>query len=364
MYGNGQKVWALLLATLVLCAPISSVQTTSLTPPSVVILMCWDGVKQDHLYSLLSQGYLPNAAILADEGGLMNLSVGGHVTETTPGHVEMLTGYPPNVTGAYSNLEYSVIPVNLTVFERLEGWFGPGNITTVMLTGKPLIIEYIADTSQLEVIDWTMNASHPFYNARPSIDCLDLNRANASVVGGKALQYLEDLTGGRAFLFIHFREPDHAGHNFGENSAEYDAAIVECDRWLGTLVSALKSAGTYDRATIYVTTDHGFDEGGYGHSYAPEIWLFTNDASINASAVGYQQDIVPTIFAKFGIDPGSFSPTLPGKSLTSMTQPPQSGWVADPALPLLIAVALALAAFAILVRLRKKPRLIAALQDG
>jgi predicted AlkP superfamily pyrophosphatase or phosphodiesterase len=220
---------------------------------------------------------MPNTARLAGEGGLMNLTVDGHATETTPWHVEMLTGYPPNVTGAYSNLEYSVIPANLTIFERLESRFGADNITTVMLTGKPLIIEYITDPSQLEVINWTMNSSHPFYNARSSVDCLDLNLANASVVGGKALQYLEEYKDKRAFMFIHFRDPDQAGHNYGENSADYDAAIVECDQWLGALILALESEGSYNRTIVYVTTYHGFDEGSYGHSYAADIWLFTND---------------------------------------------------------------------------------------
>jgi predicted AlkP superfamily pyrophosphatase or phosphodiesterase len=140
-----------------------------------------------------------------------------------------------------------------------------------------LVIEYITDPSQLEAINWTMNSSHPFYNARSSVDCLDLNLANASVVGGKALQYLEEYKDKRAFMFIHFRDPDQAGHNYGENSADYDAAIVECDQWLGALILALESEGSYNRTIVYVTTYHGFDEGSYGHSYAADIWLFTND---------------------------------------------------------------------------------------
>jgi len=296
---------------------------------------------------------MPNAVRLVSEGGIMNLTVDDHITETTPGHVEMLTGYPPNITGAYSNLQYSIIPSNLTVFERLKGYFGKNEISTVMLTGKPLIIEYITDPSQLEVINWTMNETHPFYTARSSIDSLDLNRANASVVGSKAVAYFGLYKDIKSFMFIHFRDPDNAGHDFGENSEEYDAAIVECDCWLGTMLSTLQSLGTYNRTIIYVMTDHGFNEGEHGHSYAPDIWLITNDPCINSSITGYQSDIAPTIYAKFGIDSASFSPQLPGRSLTSLTIIP-GGCLVEGIAAQVIGVAIAVAATVVTIFLLRK----------
>lgn len=345
---------ALALTAIIVIAPVSPILSSPQISDTSILLICWDGVKRDHLFSLISQGRVPNAARLVSEGGIVNMTVEGHATETTPGHVEMLTGYPSNVTGAYTNLDYSVIPANLTVFERLEARFGAEGIVTVMLTGKPLVVEYITDPSQYEVFNWTMNASHPFYNARSSVDFLDLNRANASVVGAKALDYIEDSKGERSFIFIHFREPDYAGHNSGENSAEYDEAIVECDRWLGTLVAALESLGTYDETVIYVTTDHGFDEGGYGHSYAPDIWLLTNDPDIDTSMAAHQGDLVPTAFAKFGIDPASFSPVLPGKPLTPISQTTGGDQASGLELQLVAVISIAIAAVAVLVLARRR----------
>lgn len=354
MFGSRWLLVAFAVIAMVIATPASPVLSQSQIPHTSILLISWDGVERSHLISLLSQGRMPNAARLIGEGGLVNMTVEGHATETIPGHVEMLTGYPPNLTGAYTNLDYSVVPANLTLFERLKAFFG-GGIVTVICTGKPLAIDYATDPSQYEVINWTMSASHPLYNARSSVDFLDLNRANASVVGAKALGYLETCKGERSFMFIHFREPDYAGHKFGEGSAEYDEAIVECDRWLGSITAALDSLGIYNSTTIYVTTDHGFDEGGYGHSYAPEIWLFTNDAGIDTSMAARQGDLVPTILAKFGIDPASLSPPLPGKPLTPITRTSQSLQAGGltPQLMAVIALAIALGVALTMVSRRK-----------
>ncbi|HUT60151.1 MAG TPA: hypothetical protein VNA25_20080, partial [Phycisphaerae bacterium] len=39
--------------------------------------------------------------------------------------------------------------------------------------------------------------------------------------------------------------------------------------WTGKIIDKLKQLGLYDKTTVYVTADHGFDEDGKGHKYAP-----------------------------------------------------------------------------------------------
>ena len=107
---------------------------------------------------------------------------------------------------------------------------------------------------------------------------------------------------------------DAAGHRFGENSKEYNDALISNDLWTGRIIAKLKELGLYDKTLVYVTADHGFNEGQKGHSYAPYIFLATNDPLVKRA--GMRQDIAPTILDRFGIDLGKLEPPLDGEPLT------------------------------------------------
>lgn len=161
----------------------------------------------------------------------------------------------------------------------------------------------------------------PFYNAKATIDLFQGDeQRNADEVGKLALESLDQYGGRRFFAFIHFSDPDHAGHKYGENSSEYSEAIIAADKWLGSIVEKLKELGVYEDTRIYVTSDHGFDEGKTTHSMAPYVFLATNDAEIKRR--GDQRDIVPTLLTRMGIDISKINPPLPGRLLTE----PERAW--------------------------------------
>jgi len=60
---------------------------------------------------------------------------------------------------------------------------------------------------------------------------------------------------------IHFSEPDHRGHAFGENSYEYADGFKLNDRHSSMIIDRLKTLGLYEKILIYVISDHGFDKG-------------------------------------------------------------------------------------------------------
>ncbi|MFZ4683063.1 MAG: alkaline phosphatase, partial [Terrimicrobiaceae bacterium] len=64
--------------------------------------------------------------------------------------------------------------------------------------------------------------------------------------------------------FIHFADPDTAGHNFGVNSPEKLQALADCDAALRIVRDAIEAAGLLDSSVIIVTADHG------GHDRTPE----------------------------------------------------------------------------------------------
>lgn len=270
------------------------------------ILISWDGALREHIEADLGKGMLPNLARLVERGSLVDIDVVGHQTDTKTGHAQLLTGYDPKTTGVYSNGNYRPIPRGLTVFERLRQSFGRDGITTVMLTGK--------DHNLGSQAAGLILGADPYYWSRSEISIWDGDQNRpAKVVGKKAVQYIEQLAGkGRFFLFVHLPDVDVAGHTYGESSAEYDRALVECDKWLGAMLDALARKGVDDRTLVYVTADHGFDVGTKQHSHASHIILGTNEAGLHG---GQQRDIAPTVLSGLGVDVSKINPALPGKPL-------------------------------------------------
>jgi hypothetical protein len=136
----------------------------------------------------------------------------------------------------------------------------------------------------------------------------------------KALDYLETYKDKRMFFFIHFAEPDHVGHAHGENSEEYNAGIISDDECTGKIIAKLRELDLYDKTAIYVTADHGFDEGETSHRDAPYVFLGTNDPAVMRR--GLREDITPTLLKRFGMDLSRIDPPLDGRPLTEPYTPP------------------------------------------
>jgi arylsulfatase A-like enzyme len=98
-----------------------------------------------------------------------------------------------------------------------------------------------------------------------------------------------------------------------ELQAILNDALISCDAWLGKIGGRLKELGLYDKTRIYVTAEHGFDEGQKSHADAPYVFLATNDRAVIRG--GTRGDITPTILDRFGVDLSRYLPPLDGKSL-------------------------------------------------
>lgn len=279
------------------CLYASASSPEPVTRPGNIVLISWDGVQRDHFYELLRKDALPNVAALSAEGSLVNVTITDHTTDTKAGHSEMLTGYGPEITGVFNNRNYSPIPEGYTIFERAESAFGTGAIVTMMVTGKT---HHVGGEE-----------GEPFYNARFALDVFDSNAASADVIGPKTINYLNYYVGSSFFAFFHFSDPDSSGHVFGENSREYERAIIACDLWLGRIIETLKHGQVYGSTAILVTSDHGFDEGQSSHRNAPYVFAASNR---HLRGNGDQKDIAPTVLSLIGIDPNRFNPPLLGVS--------------------------------------------------
>jgi len=312
-------------------------------PQRNIILIGWDGAQREHVKECLGRGELPNLQQLSSEGSIVAIDV-LRTTDTKSGWAQILTGYEPEVTGVFSNGRYQPIPAGYTVFERLEDFFGAKNIVTGAVIGKA---EHVgADPPERIAVDETSVGykeeikgkmqegtivvedgveyleipGKPYFHTKNKMDFFVNGLGANDAVGSKSLEYIDKHKDKPFFFFFHFADIDHKGHTFGENSKQYNDALISSDKWLGKIVEKLRELGLYDKTLIYVTADHGFDEGMNGHADAPYVFLATNDKGIVRR--GTRADITPTILARFGLDLSELTPPLDGHPLTEDYAPP------------------------------------------
>ena len=280
------------------------------------ILISLDGARRERVYKMLDEGKLPAIKKLKENGSFVELKIEGHQTETGPGHAEMLTGLPKEVSNVYTNPKFDAIPEGATIGERLETALGRDNIVTVMVMGKMVYMgaRSPAEFTEKEKGEWWGTFTQPYINAKKNIDVWEGDEGKPTdVVAPLGVKYIKKYKDKRFFMFLHFKDTDVEGHSFGENSAAYEAAMIIEDAWVGRIIETLKELKLYDKTLVYVTADHGFDKGERSHKDAPDIFLVTNDKTVKKN--GTQADIVPTILTQFNVDISKLEPKLIGKPL-------------------------------------------------
>jgi predicted AlkP superfamily pyrophosphatase or phosphodiesterase len=314
--------------------------------PQGIMVIGWDGAERNNVKRLLAADQLPNLAALVKDGGLVDIDIVTGATETAPGFAQILTGYTPDKTGVRTDKIYRPIPRGYTIFERLKNFFGPENIQTAAIIAKtsyylsadkPFKIPYDAwreiqienkriddnkpgpdELQGGQIIEedgakFVKMPGGPYLNAKDNIDLFANGLIVNEKVGAAAIDQLEKCKGKRFFIFVQFIQPDKNGHKFGESSREYSDGIKLDDLWTGKIIDKLKELKLYDQTLVYVTADHGFDIGKKSHSYAPYIFLSTNDKKVNRN--GTREDIAPTVLKRFGLDLSKIEPRLDGISL-------------------------------------------------
>lgn len=265
------------------------------TPPpnafSHVILLSWDGTQYNHLVSLYNSGNLTNLKQIVNENRLPILKalITDHYTETNYGHPSLLSGMGQGTVQG--------CPDNITIWENLEAW------NSSWVTGSTAGKAKFTDT----IFPYAHDDADYWYAADTT----------ANTVTNQALSFIHNYSQSSFFLFVHYREPDYAGHNYGENSPQYDNALIECDNQLGRILSALETEEISDSTAILVSTDHGFQEGGTGHSGNAwgnpisdpnlyTVWIVSNRGTVNLTEASNcywdQNDVTPTIYSLIGFN--------------------------------------------------------------
>jgi len=321
--------------------------------PRNVILIGWDGAQREHVDQCLGRNELPNLKRLIDQGKYIKIDVEG-TTDTKAGWTQILTGYGPEVTGVYSNSKYQPVPKGLSVFERLEKQFGTEDFVTVAVIGKDRHCGEIDPPQKIRLdaeekpqdnagndnkkgaknknqqpgagkkpagtiveengVKYRVIPGSPYYGMHTALEVWEFGLIQDEKVGARAMELLEKYKDKPFFFFVHFAQVDAAGHTNGENSKEYNDALISNDLWTGKIMDKVKDMGLADKTQFYMTADHGFNEDAKGHPSAPYVFLATNNKAVSRD--GRRQDITPTILEAFGVDVAALQPPLKGISLT------------------------------------------------
>ena len=227
-----------------------------------------------------TNGDFPNFKRLIDEGATtFNARTDFAYTNTLPNHTSMLTGRPvlmpagqPNTThhGYIVNTDptptatlHNSGNVNLAYIASVFDIVHDNGLTTALYTSK----------SKFVIFEQSYNATNGAADLDPpdnGTDKIDkyLYLTTGSPLNASNLQAacIADLAVAPAnYSFVHYRDPDAAGHSYSWGSPAYRAAVVRVDGYLGELLQTIEnSAVLKDHTVLVLSSDHGGIN--FGHS--------------------------------------------------------------------------------------------------
>jgi predicted AlkP superfamily pyrophosphatase or phosphodiesterase len=153
---------------------------------------------------------------------------------TLPSHTSMLTGVGPQ---AHQVLWNSYQPTNgLVKVPTIFSLAKERGLKTAMFVGKEKF-KHLELPGTIDELVWP----------QPDDDAKSVAKAFAAEFG-KTKPNL---------CFIHFRDPDTAGHAFGADAPEKIQALKDCDEALKIILDAIIAAGLGDKSVVILTADHG-----------------------------------------------------------------------------------------------------------
>lgn len=225
--------------------------STELADTKPLLLISIDGFRYDFLY----RGLTPNIAHLALRGihGPLRPQFPSY---TFPNHYSLVTGLYPESHGIVANAFYD---------PELDDFFS------------------YTDQRNLREAKWWA-AAEPIWN---TIQAYGMKSAtmfwpgSESEIGGRRPNYYrnydERVTHSQRinqilkwislpesqrpkFLSLYFSAVDDAGHGFGPDSAQLNAALKDVDYAVDLLITGLKNRALFDKINIIIVSDHGMVE--------------------------------------------------------------------------------------------------------
>lgn len=188
---------------------------------------------------------------------------------TLPSHTSMLTGVGPEKHGITWNRwlpSNGVVRVpTVFVVARAAGR------STAMFVGKEKF-RHLLQPGSVDEFAYNRALAQPVTKSESGGgERRQENNTFARAVAAHAADYI--LRARPNLCFIHFADPDAAGHQFGWGSPEQLQALEAADEALGQVWDALRRARIARQTVLLVTADHGGHERSHGRTIPEDLTI-------------------------------------------------------------------------------------------
>jgi len=230
---------------------------TSPTFGQRVVMVSVDGLRSDVIQKW-SHSDLPNFNRLIDEGAsTLNARNDTDFSLTLPNHVSMLTGRYVSGTEGHGWFYNSEPDADETVHSENQGYIASVFDVVHDAGGRTGLF---STKTKFSLFDTSWNEEHGAEgsNGRDKIDEFRYELKSADLVD----EFVDRAsTGAFDLVFIHFADPDVAGHASGwsdKSTSTYADAVRNVDDQIGRLLDFLSSDRAHSgTTTLIVTADHG-----------------------------------------------------------------------------------------------------------
>lgn len=226
-----------------------------------VFIISFDGGKP----AVIHESEMPVLKRLADEGAVTWAAQTIDPSKTLPSHTSMLTGVGP--------AKHQVL---WNDYQPLKGTVTVPTIFSVAREKDPkLVTGLFAGKIKFRHL-WLPNSLDQFncggaQTTAPIPASEEKKLVPSQGVAKEVVPYIVEKK--PDLCFIHFPDPDSAGHKSGWGSPEQKEAFKVSDQALSQVVGAIKKAGIADSSVIIISADHGGHEKTHGSTMPEDMTI-------------------------------------------------------------------------------------------
>ena len=230
VYNNREKRNSMSLTRRCLLVLVCALLTPAAlaAPVKHVVIISIDGGKP----SVMRESAMPNLMRMVQEGAHTWNAQTVMPSVTLVSHTSMLTGVSPS--------KHKVL------WNDWQPKRGPVKVPTVF---------GLAKRTGLSTAIFAGKAKFKHLNIPGAVDRFEIPGYNSGKVAASAAKHL--VAHKPNLMFIHFADPDGAGHQDGWGSDLQKKAFADVDSALGVILSAIEKAGIAESSAIIISADHG-----------------------------------------------------------------------------------------------------------
>lgn len=247
---SGFSAWITVPATALLLGarpvPIATTVPADVPPADTSMLTPVRGVTTDHVVVISIDGLRPDAIEKFGAATLQRLMREGSYTlnaktimpsKTLPSHTSMLTGAEPDEHG-------------ITWNENETDQHGHVAVPTMFAD---------AHARGFRTAAFFSKGKFNHLNVPNTLDHIQVPGGNDKWSAEQTVAHVEEYLGRERpnLMFVHFGEPDYAGHKFSWMSQPYARAVSKADRAVSQVLEAADRAFGAGNYSVIVTADHG-----------------------------------------------------------------------------------------------------------